>query len=86
MTRSSSTFPVPEAPGAYRFLMMFVRITAVVMLLACAIAHAQGPFVEQFTDATTANNWYFYDGACLTAGTNAATGNPGKIPGCTSIL
>ena len=66
--------------------MMFIRITAVVMLLACAIAHAQSPFVEQFTGTTTDNQWYFYDGACLTAGTNGATGNPGKIPSCTSIL
>jgi type IV pilus assembly protein PilY1 len=61
---------------------------ALAALLACSALHAQAqsPFVEQFTGTTTGNLWYFYNGACLTAGTNAAAANPGQIPGCLNIL
>ena len=67
---------------------MYARLAILVAVLACTTVHAQtpSPVVEQFTGTTTANPWYFYDGACLTAGTSAATSNPGAIPGCTSIL
>jgi type IV pilus assembly protein PilY1 len=44
---------------------------------------------EDFTQATTNNQWYFLNGACLTAG--AATGvepnsGTGQVPGCTSLV
>jgi type IV pilus assembly protein PilY1 len=38
---------------------------------------------EDFTGTTTNNPWYFFNGACLTASTAVATGNPGTPPGCT---
>ena len=41
---------------------------------------------EDFTTSTTVNNWYYFGGACLTAGTSAPGSNPGLIPGCTSVL
>ena len=47
---------------------------------------AQATFSEDFTGANTVNSWYFFSGACLTAGTSVATGNPGPIPACTSVL
>ena len=63
-------------------------MAALAALLACSAprAQTQNPFVEQFTGTTTDNAWYFYNGACLTAGTSATTANPGQIPGCLDIL
>jgi type IV pilus assembly protein PilY1 len=43
-------------------------------------------FSEDFTGANTTNNWYFFGGACLTAGTSTSTTNPGLVPSCTSLL
>jgi type IV pilus assembly protein PilY1 len=44
---------------------------------------------ENFTGASTANSWWFFNGACLTAGTLAGSepsgGNAGQVPGCTTI-
>jgi len=67
---------------------MYARLAILLAVLACASVHAQtqSPFLEQFTGTTTDNPWYFYDGACLTASTLSATGNPGSIPGCTTLL
>ena len=43
-------------------------------------------FSEDFTGTSTANSWYYFGGACLTAGTSGAGSNPGLIPACTSVL
>ena len=43
-------------------------------------------FSEDFTGTSTNNSWYYFGGACLTAGTSAGGGNPGQIPSCTSVL
>jgi type IV pilus assembly protein PilY1 len=43
-------------------------------------------FSEDFTGANTTNNWYFFGGACLTAGTTSSSTNPGLVPSCTSLL
>jgi type IV pilus assembly protein PilY1 len=43
-------------------------------------------FQEDFTGASTCNNWYFYSGACLTAGTSTSTSSPGPVPACTTVL
>jgi type IV pilus assembly protein PilY1 len=68
-------------------------VTAVAALLAVAFSstgRAQSVATEDFTGASTVNNWYYYNGACLTAGTGAGTGTPGVTPGlipsCKSIL
>jgi type IV pilus assembly protein PilY1 len=68
-------------------------ITAAAALVAAALSsvgHAQTVATEDFTGASTANSWYYYNGACLTAGTSAGTGTPGVtaglIPSCKSIL
>jgi type IV pilus assembly protein PilY1 len=40
---------------------------------------------EDFDTATTANTWYFYNDACLTASGASVGANPGTPPGCTAI-
>jgi len=53
--------------------------------LAATAAHAQVLISEDFDTNTTNNAWYFFNGACLTASSAAATSNPGTPPGCTAI-
>jgi type IV pilus assembly protein PilY1 len=63
-------------------------ITAMAAMLAAALSSvtaAQTIFTEDFTGATTTNNWYFFNGACLTAGSVSNPPNPGNVPSCTSI-
>ena len=43
-------------------------------------------FSEDFTGANTTNNWFFFGGACLTAGTSTSTTTPGPVPACTTLL
>src|ERR1700728_2541229 len=66
------------------------HLYAVLILLLGAVAgnssRAQITFSEDFTGANTTNNWYFFNGACLTAGSSTATSNPGLIPGCSTVL
>ncbi len=63
---------------------------ALVLLLGALAANPSRAqtitFSEDFTGASSSNPWYFFSGACLTAGTAAPAGNPGQIPGCTSVL
>lgn len=65
-------------------------LCSVLILLLGAVAanssRAQITYSEDFTGATTTNSWYFFNGACLTAGTSTSTAIPGKIPGCTTVL
>ncbi|MGH8149472.1 MAG: pilus assembly protein [Steroidobacteraceae bacterium] len=63
--------------------------TILVLVLAaslCSVAHAQAPITEDFTGATTTNSWFFFNGACLTAGTSTSTTSPGTVPACTTVL
>lgn len=65
-----------------------VALAAVLSLLAAIhapAARAQNTVSEDFTGATTNNSWYYFDGACLTAGTSTSSTNPGQIPSCSSI-
>src|SRR5580698_1394884 len=67
---------------------------ALVLLLGALAAGRSGAqqvtFAEDFTGATSANPWYYFGGACLTAGTGASLATPGTaaapIPSCTSVL
>ena len=45
---------------------------ALVALVLPLAAQAQSSVAEDFTKASTTNSWYFFNGACLTAG--SATG------------
>jgi type IV pilus assembly protein PilY1 len=65
-------------------------LCAVLILLLGAAAsnssRAQITYSEDFTGAATTNSWYYYNGACLTAGTSIAGANPGAVPGCAAVL
>jgi type IV pilus assembly protein PilY1 len=65
-------------------------LCAVLILLLGAAAsspsRAQITYSEDFTGASTVNSWYYFSGACLTAGSANAGSNPGAIPGCTNVL
>lgn len=66
------------------------RLVALLALLALApvALHAQSTsnLSEDFTGTSTSNNWFFYNGACLTAGTDTSLLQPGKVPACTTVL
>lgn len=42
-------------------------------------------YKENFTGGTTNNSWYFFNGACLTAGTTSGAKSPGQINSCSSL-
>jgi type IV pilus assembly protein PilY1 len=74
-----------------------IAVTGVLGALASNAGFAQTPsaFIEDFTRGNTTNSWYYFGGACLTAGTAVGTGTPGgtgpapvagQIPSCISIL
>ena len=50
-----------------------------------SVASAQSTFTEDFTGQTTNNSWYFFNGACLTAGSTTNASSPGQVPSCISI-
>ena len=58
---------------------------AAVALTVSGGARAQTTFSEDFTGAVTTNNWYFFNGACLTAGSSSSSASPGVVPSCLSI-
>ncbi|MBV8496908.1 MAG: pilus assembly protein PilY, partial [Gammaproteobacteria bacterium] len=73
---------------------MYARrpLAALAALLALTLplaAQAQSSVAEDFTGTSTTNPWYFFNGACLTAGTVAGaepvSGVGGQVPGCVSI-
>ncbi len=53
--------------------------------LASGQGQAQTAFTENFTGTSTVNSWYFFNGACLTAGTSTSTTSPGIVPSCQSV-
>src|SRR6201996_4903210 len=64
-----------------------IRIALLGLLgLDASLAQAQQASTEDFTGANTTNNWYFFGGACLTAGNSTSTTNPGLVPSCTALL
>jgi type IV pilus assembly protein PilY1 len=77
---------------------LIATLIAVLGLAAPFAVQAQSSISEDFTRATTSNAWWFFNGACLTAGqaagveptvtTNAGVttvNTQGQIPGCTAI-
>jgi type IV pilus assembly protein PilY1 len=63
-------------------------ITSMAAMLAAvwsSASPAQSIFTEDFTGAKTNNSWYFFNGACLTAGSTSNAVSPGQLPSCTSI-
>ena len=64
-------------------------LIALVALAAPLAAEAQTSVAEDFTKGSTTNSWYFFNGACLTAGSAAGVepsgAGTGQVPGCTTI-
>jgi type IV pilus assembly protein PilY1 len=64
-------------------------LVATLSSVVWGVSSAQNTFTEDFTGASTSNAWYYFNGACLTAGNSAGTGTPGVTPGavpsCASI-
>jgi type IV pilus assembly protein PilY1 len=60
-------------------------VAASLATLWSGMSLAQTTYSEDFTGAATVNSWYFYNGACLTAGSSSNTVSPGQIPSCISI-
>ncbi|TLZ52264.1 MAG: hypothetical protein E6K21_01065, partial [Gammaproteobacteria bacterium] len=67
----------------------FITVLAALAFGAPLTVEAQAGVSEDFTGASTTNSWYFFNGACLTAGTSAGVepsgAASGRMPGCTSI-
>ena len=67
----------------------FITVLAALALGAPLAVEAQAAISEDFTGASTTNSWYFFNGACLTAGSATGVepsgGSAGRMPGCTSI-
>lgn len=72
---------------------LHLALLATLAALGWTAARAQSPVSDDFTYATTANQWLFYNGACLTAGSTSVTGSIGQptgtsrytFPGCVAI-
>ena len=60
-------------------------VAASLATLWSGMSLAQTTYSEDFTGAATTNSWYFYNGACLTAGSSSNSTSPGQIPSCISI-
>ena len=73
----------------FTFKRFTFRMAAIAVLCAMAIApavtHAQSAYSEDFTGAVSNNPWYFYNGACLTAGTSTVTTTPNVVPSCMTV-
>jgi type IV pilus assembly protein PilY1 len=59
-------------------------------LILCTLAfagsiRAQTTYTEDFTGASTTNQWYFSDGACLTAGSNTSLTQPNFVASCGTV-
>jgi type IV pilus assembly protein PilY1 len=69
-------------------LVMSRKLAAIALLaslIAPSLAPAQTLYSEDFTGASTTNDWYFYNGACLTAGSSSSLVGPGNIPSCSQV-
>jgi type IV pilus assembly protein PilY1 len=66
----------------------FAVLAVLLGALASGRGQAQTIFTENFTGASTANQWYVFNGACLTAGTSTTTSttSPVFVPGCHTLL
>jgi type IV pilus assembly protein PilY1 len=64
---------------------LFLVLAVLLGALASGQGQAQTIFSEDFTGTGTTNQWYFFNGACLTAGTSTSTASPGNIPGCQTV-
>ncbi|MGO9802853.1 MAG: hypothetical protein ACLPTL_05370, partial [Steroidobacteraceae bacterium] len=66
-----------------------IALAAVAALSLPLAAGAQTTVSEDFTSTSTTNSWWFFNGACLTAGSAVGAepsgAGPGQMPGCAAI-
>jgi type IV pilus assembly protein PilY1 len=68
-----------------------VTLAALMALGVSFATGAQTTVSEDFTGTSTTNSWWYFNGACLTAGSAQAAGSepsgatPGHLPGCAAI-
>jgi type IV pilus assembly protein PilY1 len=68
-----------------------IAVTVVALAVSFSnTSHAQSIVSEDFTQNVTQQSWFFFQGACLTAGKATDTAalnppNPGIIPGCVNV-
>jgi type IV pilus assembly protein PilY1 len=67
-------------------LRSLIVLSATLIALHWNAGEAQTSYTEDFTQKTTTNNWYFFNGACLTAGSSAPAAQPSTVPGCSNIF
>lgn len=67
---------------------LIVVATLGIAISSVSQAQTSSPIVsEDFTGQTTKQQWYFFNGACLTAGSSTdTTTQPSTVPGCVSVL
>ena len=64
-------------------------VVAIFFALALSVAsapRAQSIVSEDFTGTATNSKWYYFAGACLTAGTSTSTTQPDVVPACSALL
>jgi type IV pilus assembly protein PilY1 len=64
---------------------LYLTLGILTAVLASGQGRTQTVYSEDFTGASTTNSWYFFSGACLTAGTSTSTTSPGNVPSCKSL-
>ncbi|HVY22210.1 MAG TPA: PilC/PilY family type IV pilus protein [Steroidobacteraceae bacterium] len=74
----------------YKFSIKHVLLSCLMLAgFTTQFAYADTTYSEDFTGQSTTNNWYFFNGACLTAGTSTTapdSSKAGSPPSCISIL
>jgi len=68
-----------------KYRILLALLAGVLLALKSANLAAQTTVTEDFTSGTTVNSWYYFNGACLTAGSVSGGGSPGSVPSCMSI-
>ena len=79
------------SPRFFRSTHAASGVVRTVIAMLCGIlwlgsAAAQTTITDDFTGATSTNQWYFSGGACLTAGTGTSLSQPNSIPGCGTVF
>ncbi|HXI67085.1 MAG TPA: hypothetical protein VNH41_04035, partial [Steroidobacteraceae bacterium] len=68
-----------------------IVLAVLVAIAAPYAARAQTTVTEDFTGTSTTNSWWYFNGACLTAGSSLTAGSEpsggsgGQLPGCAAI-
>jgi type IV pilus assembly protein PilY1 len=63
-----------------------LAMAALLAICGPLVGQAQGIFTEDFSGLKSANDWYFFNGACLTAGNVTSASSPGPIPSCGTVF